>query len=77
MTYCEGTYVSRLEETSEKRCQIPPLAPGTILPSSSFYKKATGELQGANMGHLNDYPLKGCNTKSMCSLPIREETDLL
>ncbi|MPC40554.1 hypothetical protein E2C01_034115 [Portunus trituberculatus] len=30
MTYCEGTYVSRLKEASEKRCQIPPLAPGTI-----------------------------------------------
>ncbi|MPC36733.1 hypothetical protein E2C01_030202 [Portunus trituberculatus] len=30
MTYCEGSYVSRLEEASEKSCQIPPLAPGPI-----------------------------------------------
>ncbi|MPC40019.1 26S proteasome non-ATPase regulatory subunit 2 [Portunus trituberculatus] len=27
---CVGTYVSRLEEVSEKSCQIPPLAPGPI-----------------------------------------------
>ncbi|MPC88554.1 hypothetical protein E2C01_083464 [Portunus trituberculatus] len=31
MTYCDGTYVSRLEEASEKRFQIPPLATGPIV----------------------------------------------
>ncbi|MPC09252.1 hypothetical protein E2C01_001856 [Portunus trituberculatus] len=31
ITYSEGTYVSRLKEASEKRCQIPPLAPGPIV----------------------------------------------
>ncbi|MPC62048.1 hypothetical protein E2C01_056128 [Portunus trituberculatus] len=31
MTYCVGTYVSRLKEASEKSCQIPPLAPGPIV----------------------------------------------
>ncbi|MPD05065.1 Constitutive coactivator of PPAR-gamma-like protein 2 [Portunus trituberculatus] len=30
MTYCVGTYVSRLEEASKKSYQIPPRAPGPI-----------------------------------------------
>ncbi|MPC37035.1 hypothetical protein E2C01_030509 [Portunus trituberculatus] len=37
MTYCEGTYVSRLKEVNEKKCKIPPLAPGPILRGRDSY----------------------------------------